>query len=175
MFRFPPGVPVVVPGDIGARQPPTQYSRRPRSPCVVQNPDGGIWIIMPEQSESTFQDLERLVIGTNKKYPREGNRLRAPSCFRRISLPDRRYCEKNDDGHIVVDDGERFECEEEILHKFCTENATVGSVSCQRHMAYVINNEPAVDPNRIGHGRARIKQPPITSNPISSRDRSTDR
>src|SRR5260370_25112679 len=40
-------------------------------------------------------------------------------------------------------------------HNVCTENENAGSVSCQRHRAYTISNEPAVEPNKI---RSRVSE-----------------
>ncbi len=44
--------------------------------------------------------------------------------------------------------------------KFWTENANVGRVSCQRHKAYMISNDPVVKPNKIRSRVSRgVKQP----------------
>src|SRR3977135_3008977 len=60
-------------------------------------------------------------------------------------------------------------------HKAWTEGVNVGSVSCQRHRAYIISNEPAVDPNKIRSRACKgSSSRPITSNPSSS-PRSIDR
>jgi len=128
---------------------------------------------MPEQSESTFQDLERLVIGTNKISTGGKSPSAHPVCAA-SACPTGRYCEKNDEWTSSC---RRWRAHSNAKKKdsiICTENATVGSVSCQRHMAYVINNDRRSAEQDPVTGEQGIKQPPITSNPIAAPDRSTD-
>src|ERR1700687_178842 len=110
------GVSVVVPRDIARARRRTVFAE-PSSPRIVQNPDGGIWIIQCQSGQNRlFQDLEWFVIGANENiYGREFAVAFHP-VLRRIGLPGPiDITKKNDDRHHRVDDRECLERKEEIL------------------------------------------------------------
>src|SRR5882762_11924837 len=110
------GVPVVVTGDIARALRFTIFAE-PLSPSVVQNPDGGIRIIQCQSGQNRFfQNLDWLVIGTNKDIDSRETAFAFHPVLRRVSLSGPvDVAEENDDRHHRVADGEGFERKEEIL------------------------------------------------------------
>jgi len=110
------GVLVVTPRDI-ARACFRAVFAKPSPPCIIQNPDGGIWIIQCQSRQNRpFQDFEWLVICANENIDGREIAFALHSLLRIVSLPRPiDITEKDDNRHQRVDDRECFESKEEIL------------------------------------------------------------